>query len=181
MDSNLKSVNPNKQLKEQFVSNLTGSSMLELFVVITAFSSLILLRRTFGCNITVGPNAAESSMKKNDEVVGNKSQRAFVAVMVVDFLFILVPFTLLLTVLSKWIYMITTLLILLLLISFSARRFRSSSFQESGVFSFRTNVSSYRVAMGNCCRCLPHACVFWLSTSKYFPENMLKQRLMALV
>lgn len=122
MDSNLKSVNPNKQLKEQFVSNLTGSSMLELFVVITAFSSLILLRRTFGCNITVGPNAAESSMKKNDEVVGNKSQRAFVAVMVVDFLFILVPFTLLLTVLSKWIYMITTLLILLLLISFSARR-----------------------------------------------------------
>ncbi|XP_027183325.1 uncharacterized protein LOC113781569 [Coffea eugenioides] len=82
-------------------------------------------------------------MKKNDdEVAGNKSLRAVVAVMVVDFLILLVPFSLFLTVLSEWICVITTLLILLLLISFSARRFRSS-FQESGVFSFRTNISSY--------------------------------------
>ncbi|XP_027081207.1 uncharacterized protein At4g17910 isoform X1 [Coffea eugenioides] len=147
MDSNLRSFNPNKQLKEQFVSNLTGSSMLELFVVITTFSCLVLLRRTFGCDIMVGHNATEASMKKNDEVVGYKSLRAFVAVMVVDFFFILAPFTLFLTVLSEWIYLIATSLILLLLISFSARRFRSSSFQESGVFSFRANISSYRVAM----------------------------------
>ena len=45
-------------------------------------------------------------MKKNDdEVAGNKSLRAVVAVMVVDFLFLLVPFSLFLTVTAlSWLY-----------------------------------------------------------------------------
>ncbi|KAL3497812.1 hypothetical protein ACH5RR_040544 [Cinchona calisaya] len=147
MESNFKSLNANKLLKEQFVSNLSGSSMLELFLILTTLSGLILIRRSFGCKNKTGPKAKNDLSKKNDGgVVGNKSLRAFVVATIVDFLFIFVPFILFLTVLSEWVRVIAALMILLLLISFSARRIGSSSIQEDGL-SFRKHVSSYRVSM----------------------------------
>ncbi|CAL5367274.1 unnamed protein product [Camellia sinensis] len=47
METPVKSFNPKKHLKEQFVSNLTGSSMLEVIALATAVPALILLRHCF--------------------------------------------------------------------------------------------------------------------------------------
>ena len=67
-------------------------------------------------------------MKKNEEVVGYKSLRAFVAVMVVDFFFILAPFTLFLTVSAlSWLYGN-----MLILVYFSAVLFECNVFANNG-------------------------------------------------
>ncbi|XP_052483700.1 uncharacterized protein At4g17910 isoform X3 [Gossypium raimondii] len=52
MDSFPKSLNPNKHLREQFVSNLPGSSMLEVSALLNNVALLMLLRHTF-CSQTV--------------------------------------------------------------------------------------------------------------------------------
>ncbi|XP_040960477.1 uncharacterized protein At4g17910 isoform X2 [Gossypium hirsutum] len=52
MDSFPRSLNPNKHLREQFVSNLPGSSMLEVSALLNNVALLMLLRHTF-CSQTV--------------------------------------------------------------------------------------------------------------------------------
>ncbi|CAL5432300.1 unnamed protein product [Camellia sinensis] len=52
MDSPVISINPNKHSKERFVSNLTGSSMVEIFALATVIPALILLRHLF-CAIDI--------------------------------------------------------------------------------------------------------------------------------
>ncbi|KHG13230.1 hypothetical protein F383_18462 [Gossypium arboreum] len=52
MGSFPRSLNPNKHLREQFVSNLPGSSMLEVSALLNNVALLMLLRHTF-CSQTV--------------------------------------------------------------------------------------------------------------------------------
>ncbi|CAL5429499.1 unnamed protein product [Camellia sinensis] len=98
MDSPVISFNPNKHSKERFVSNLTGSSMVEIFALATVIPALILLRHLF-CAIDIqDPNATKISMKKNDDaIVGFKSLRAYMETMAIDFLSIVLPMLLFLT------------------------------------------------------------------------------------
>ncbi|XP_076957869.1 uncharacterized protein At4g17910-like [Bidens hawaiensis] len=144
MDSSIKSLNPNKHLKEQFVSNLTGSSMLELFVLTAIFPMLILLRHTSGiCRIDHVTNDTSSNKK---DLSTSRNQRVYILMMIVDFFSIVVPVTLLCTVLADWTYTNGIILILVLLFA-ASKRHGSSWDQEEEVNSFRTHVSSYRVFM----------------------------------
>ncbi|XP_024986284.1 uncharacterized protein At4g17910 isoform X1 [Cynara cardunculus var. scolymus] len=147
MDSSMKSINPNKHLKEQFVSNLTGSSMLEIFVLSAIFPMLILLRHAIGiCKIDHVTNET-SSKKKDTSPLVSRNQRIYIVTMIIDFLSIVLPITLLCTVLAEWTYVNGALFILMLLLSISSKRHGSSWDQEEGVHSLRTYVSSYRVFM----------------------------------
>uniref|UniRef100_M1BH50 Uncharacterized protein n=1 Tax=Solanum tuberosum TaxID=4113 RepID=M1BH50_SOLTU len=47
MDSPTNTFNPNKRLKEESVSNLKGTSMMELFLLITTLSMLLFLRSVY--------------------------------------------------------------------------------------------------------------------------------------
>ncbi|KAG5524177.1 hypothetical protein RHGRI_030993 [Rhododendron griersonianum] len=127
MDTPVNSFNPNKHLKEQFVSNLTGSSMLEIIALATAVPVLILLRRCFCSNGMRDGNATKISSKKNDDViVGLRSLRAYMAATLIDFLLIILPLLLFFTV---------------------TKRCGAFIYLEDGVDSLRTNISSYRVSI----------------------------------
>ncbi|XP_050133212.1 uncharacterized protein LOC126609310 [Malus sylvestris] len=54
MDSLPDSFNPNKRLKEEFVSNLSGSSMMEIAALTTIIPILLLLRHKVGFHRVVG-------------------------------------------------------------------------------------------------------------------------------
>ncbi|KAK4484200.1 hypothetical protein RD792_011422 [Penstemon davidsonii] len=139
----MESFNPNKHLKEQFVSNLTGSSILEIFSLITTLSALILIRHCieFNC-LTSG------CVKKDDNAaVSNNNFGAYMVALIVDCFFIVVPYILCMTVLAEWTYGSTMFVFLLLLFIVSFKRNGSSFLQEGGVDSNRGNISSYRVAM----------------------------------
>ncbi|KAI5639547.1 hypothetical protein M9H77_00622 [Catharanthus roseus] len=134
MDSSGKSFNPHKHLKEQFVSNLKGSSMLEIFLLTTTLSvgnlfCFLFLLIVFSI---ADSTEKEASLKKNDDrVVVSESLRAYMAGIIV---------------LSEWISLSLALVIFLLLISLAAKRL-GLFHQENGVISLRENVSSYRVSM----------------------------------
>ncbi|GAB4860148.1 hypothetical protein Ancab_011626 [Ancistrocladus abbreviatus] len=145
MDSPYKSINLNKHLKEQFVSNLTGSSMVEIFSLSVIIPALVVLRRAIGFNFVHGFDTIQSSMKKNDVVVKNK--KAYMATLFVDFLFIVIPMLLFLTALAEWTNLFAILLSLLLLLCIVIKRYVSLSSRE-GLLSFssvRTSISSFRI------------------------------------
>lgn len=149
MDPLAKSFNPNKHLKEQFVSNLTGSSILEIVALSTIVPSLIVLRHLIAFHRLFDPWATETSLKKSDNAtVVSKNSWAYMATMTVDFLVIVLPILLFLTVLAEWTQICAILLMLVLLFSIAAKRFISSHYSlGGGTNSLRTNISSYRVSM----------------------------------
>ncbi|XP_062146552.1 uncharacterized protein At4g17910 [Alnus glutinosa] len=152
MDSLPKSFNPNKRLKEEFVSNLSGSSMLEIAALLTNTTILILLRHSFSSN-----RLLYALLKKSDnEILRSKDWTAYMATMAVDFLVIVVPVVFFLTVLADWTYICTILLTMLLVFSIAAKRSGSSSPSlEGGIHSLKTKISSYRVSvMIGTCLCI---------------------------
>ncbi|XVF13642.1 hypothetical protein REPUB_Repub08aG0225300 [Reevesia pubescens] len=152
MDSVQRSFNPNKHLKEQFVSNLTGSSMLEISALLTTVPILVLLRHSI-CFQTL-TDADTKEKKKDCAMVASKNLKAYLATLVLDFVFIVLPILLLFTVLAEWIYLWTILLSLLLVLSIAVKRSRCLPYLE-GLNSFRTSISSYRVAtMFVTCLCI---------------------------
>ncbi|KAG8366667.1 hypothetical protein BUALT_Bualt17G0103400 [Buddleja alternifolia] len=137
------SFNSNKHLKEQFVSNLTGSSKLEICLLVTILSSLVLIRHCIGFN-----SLSSGSVKKDDKVaVSNKSLKAYVAVLVVDYLCLVVPYILSVTVLAEWTFESTIVVLSVVFFMISFKRNRSSFLQEGGIDSIRANLTSFRVAM----------------------------------
>ncbi|KAK1421455.1 hypothetical protein QVD17_23799 [Tagetes erecta] len=144
MDS---SFNSNKHLKEQFVSNLTGSSMLELFVLSAIFPMLILLRHIMGICRIDHVTADTWSNKKETSTVATRSQRSYMLTIIVDFLSFVLPITLLCTVLADWTYLNGALFMLVLLFFAASNRHGSSQDKEEVIHSLRTYVSSYRVFM----------------------------------
>ncbi|CAA7050703.1 unnamed protein product [Microthlaspi erraticum] len=148
MDSTL---NPNKHLKEEFVSNLDGSSILEIAALLTIVPLLVLLRYSIGFHCRIDDNGKSISLKKNDDeidIVASRNWKDYTYAISLDFILIVFPMLLFFTVLSEWVYQGVVLLSLLLLaLSVTAKR-SSSGLQRGGEsLSFRANVSSYRVAL----------------------------------
>ncbi|KAL4592449.1 hypothetical protein LXL04_005444 [Taraxacum kok-saghyz] len=141
MDSTAKSFNPNKHLKEQFVSNLTGSSTLEVFLLSAIFPMLILLRHIISIYKTVKIKETSSNQKDT-----SRTQSVYIIRMTLDFLSIVLPITLFCTVLSEWTYMTAVVFISILFFSFAYKR-HESWYQEEGNHSLREYISSYRVSM----------------------------------
>ncbi|KAM4073480.1 hypothetical protein ACB094_10G022600 [Castanea mollissima] len=144
MDSLPNSFNPNKRLKEEFVTNLTGSSMLEVSAFLTIVSILVILRHSFSSD-----RLFDTSLKKNDnEILGSKDWRAYMATMAVDFLVLVLPTILFFTVLADWTYLWAILLIIVLFFIIALKRsdFPSPSL-ERRVHYTKEFISSYRVSM----------------------------------
>ncbi|KAM4085361.1 hypothetical protein ACJW30_10G021600 [Castanea mollissima] len=144
MDSLPNSFNPNKRLKEEFVTNLTGSSMLEVSALLTIVSILVVLRHSFSSD-----RLFDTSLKKNDnEILGSKDWRAYMATMAVDFLVLVLPTILFFTVLADWTYLWAILLIIVLFFIIALKRsdFPSPSL-ERRVHYTKEFISSYRVSM----------------------------------
>ncbi|CAM8885149.1 unnamed protein product [Rhodiola kirilowii] len=129
MDSVGKYFNPNKRLKEEFVSNLTGSSMLEIVALSTIVPALMLLPHTLRL-----PGIAVKC------VGARKRWILYMVTIVSDFCLVVVPILLFLTILSGWTHEAAVLLLLSLLLSFK----RSKQERPN---SLRQSISSYRVAM----------------------------------
>ncbi|XP_044467205.1 uncharacterized protein At4g17910 isoform X2 [Mangifera indica] len=114
------SLNLNKQLKEQFVSNLTGSSFTKIFVLLAIVPTSTLLRQAFNSYRSI--DEASSKKKENDELVlASKKFWAYIATIVVDFFFIVVPMLLFFTILSDWAYL-GWFLLLLVFFSLTGKR-----------------------------------------------------------
>ncbi|TYG77685.1 hypothetical protein ES288_D03G214900v1 [Gossypium darwinii] len=131
MDSFPRSLNPNKHLREQFVSNLPGSSMLEVSALLNNVALLMLLRHTF-CSQTV-----------NDAC---RSLKSYLASVALDYVFLVLPTLLIFTVLAEWVYICLIGLLLLLVFFTAVKRTYSLPYME-GPNASRASISSYRVVM----------------------------------
>ncbi|CAL9183933.1 unnamed protein product [Musa hybrid cultivar] len=149
MDPLRQTLNPNKRLKEEFVSNLTGSSMLEIAALSAIIPALVILRQWSSFARVNGKFNVEvaTSKKDDDKVPSRRDFRSYAVSLVVDYLFVVLPVLLILTVLADWAYIFTVLIILLLLLCISAKRLSSYlRFKgEQRSSSPRTTISSYRV------------------------------------
>ncbi|KAL9246939.1 hypothetical protein vseg_020417 [Gypsophila vaccaria] len=148
------SLNPNKHLKEQFVSNLTGSSMLEIFSLATIVPVIVLLRRAIAFNYVTGA-PSKSSKKSDDDTNSATSFSAYMASMAVDFVLIVIPTLLILTVWSGWTNILALLLTVLLLIFILVKRTYSSKPSLQTHDFIRKSISSFRVfTMVFTCLCI---------------------------
>lgn len=123
--------------------------MLEISALATLVPVLILLRHSIGSDRIVDTTTAESKLKKDDNaIIGSKSWWDYMASLLVDFLLIVLPILLFLTVLAEWMYQAVVFMTLLLLFGVVSKRssFCSPSV-DGGPLSLRTNISSYRVSM----------------------------------
>ncbi|KAL9257843.1 hypothetical protein AKJ16_DCAP05389 [Drosera capensis] len=138
------SLNPNKHLKEQFVSNLSGSSMLDIFSICVIIPVLILLRREIGFGFADGSDVGSS--KKHD-TLAPRCRKTYAVAMAFDFLLFVLPMLMFLTVLAEHIHVFAVGLTVILLLCRILIRYgpKSGSFPCNN--SLRSNVSSYRVAM----------------------------------
>ncbi|XP_048500760.1 uncharacterized protein At4g17910 isoform X2 [Beta vulgaris subsp. vulgaris] len=144
------SFNYNKHLKEQFVSNLNGSSMLEIFSLALVIPVIVLLRRAIGLNFVSVSHISQRLSKKDDiDSAKSKYSSAYMVTMTVDFLFIVIPVLLLHTVLSEWIFKLALLSTFFILFCLLSKRY--ITFSSSGSFQPRDTVeksiSSFRVVM----------------------------------
>ncbi|XP_030502193.2 uncharacterized protein At4g17910 [Cannabis sativa] len=140
------SINPTKLLKEEFVSNLTGSSILEITALSTIVPVLFLLRHAIASPCLID---TDTDLKKKNDVatVHSKILWNYMATLVLDLLFIVLPIILFLTVLAEWMYQCVILTTLLLLFVVVSKRLTSSPHVNDGPLSLRRNISSYRVSM----------------------------------
>ncbi|CAN1235649.1 Uncharacterized protein At4g17910 [Linum perenne] len=153
MDSVSNSLNPHKQLKEEFVSNLNGSSMLEIASLSTIVPAMFLLRRAF-CNNYRNDESGASRKKDDDAVTVSRSLGAQLAAISLDFLFLMVPTLLALTVLAEWAHMLAIFLTVVILF-LAAKRVTSYASSCGTPTQLRTNISSYRVnVMIVTCMCI---------------------------
>ncbi|XP_066384081.1 uncharacterized protein At4g17910-like isoform X3 [Miscanthus floridulus] len=140
-----KPLNPNKLLKEQFVSNLTGSSLLEIAALSTVVPALVVLRKWSSRD-----NSRKDSAKKNDDQVHpvRKYWMQYFSTLGVDYLTVVLPIILVFTVLSEWAFTCAVSLVILISIYIMFKRSQFHLRDEfSQVPSLRADISSYRVSV----------------------------------
>uniref|UniRef100_A0A0E0GMZ1 Uncharacterized protein n=1 Tax=Oryza nivara TaxID=4536 RepID=A0A0E0GMZ1_ORYNI len=137
-------INAHKLLKEQFVSNLTGSSLLEIAALSTVVPAVVVLRK-WSC----GDNTRKNSLKKNDDALpGHKGFVHYFSTLAIDYLSIVLPVLLIFTVLAEW--ACACALSLVMLISILTMFKRSRSHLKAGPNDLpllRADISSYRVSV----------------------------------
>ncbi|KAM0860574.1 hypothetical protein ACQ4PT_046467 [Festuca glaucescens] len=139
-----KPLNLNKLLKEQFVSNLTGSSLLEIAALSTIVPAVVVLRKW-----SSGDNIRRDSVKKNDDAPrSQKDWMYYFSSLAIDYLTVVLPILLILTVLAEWAYICTVSLVIVIsiCIMFKRSQFHLKAPQHN-LPSLRTDISSYRVSV----------------------------------
>ncbi|XP_065856322.1 uncharacterized protein At4g17910 [Euphorbia lathyris] len=144
MDSHSDSFNSNKHLKEEFVSNLSGSSMSEIAALSIVVPLLFVLRHSIFCCKSGNEISSISNKKTDDAILTSKNLGKYIATVSVDFMFIVLPMLLFFTVLAEWIF-VSAILFMLLVFSIAAKRNITSASYSKESLSLRTIISSYRV------------------------------------
>ncbi|KAJ3673364.1 hypothetical protein LUZ60_006738 [Juncus effusus] len=136
-------LNPNRKMKEEFVSNLTGSSMVEIAALSTIVPALVVLRKWYSSErLNAGKNKGKNVKSPP------KDLKAHIASMVLDYIFVILPILLFFTVLADWCYYFTIFLIFLIFLTFASKRFKfHSKLDEKNNNSLRRIISSYRVSV----------------------------------
>ncbi|KAM0857408.1 hypothetical protein ACQ4PT_048488 [Festuca glaucescens] len=139
-----KPLNPNKLLKEQFVSNLTGSSLLEIAALSTIVPAVVVLRK-WNSEDTI----RRDSVKKNDDALrSHKYWMYYFSLLAMDYLTVVLPILLIFTVLAEWAYICAFSLVIVISI---CTMFKRSQFHlkapQHNLPSLRTDISSYRVSV----------------------------------
>ncbi|XP_014504963.1 uncharacterized protein At4g17910-like isoform X1 [Vigna radiata var. radiata] len=134
--------NPNKHLKEQFVSNLTGSSMPEIVALTVTVPVLVLIRHSIS---SISITGASLKKKNDDAPSGKRNFKSYFGTLSLDFLVIVFPMLLFFTVLANWTYIIACSLTILTLLYIATKRSGGSSSFEGEPNSLRAYVTSYRV------------------------------------
>ncbi|XP_024313135.1 uncharacterized protein At4g17910 isoform X2 [Brachypodium distachyon] len=139
-----KSLNPNKLLKEQFVSNLTGSSLLEIAALSTIVPAVVVLRKW-----SSGDNIMRRSVKKNDDSLrDHKDWVYYFSVLAIDYLTVVCPILLIFTVLAEWAYICAISLVTVIFIYIMFKRSQSHlKARQHNLPSLRADISSYRVSV----------------------------------
>ncbi|KAK8968485.1 hypothetical protein KSP40_PGU008777 [Platanthera guangdongensis] len=153
MDLSSKFLNPSRRLKEEFVSNLTGSSMLEIAALSVIVPALVILRKW--CSLS-----SKRGLASTINIVGKTHGRAsskfkglndFTIQLMKDFVIIILPTILVFTVLAEWAYIWAIILIFVLLFVTSAKRSCTPTLStDSGpahLSSYRESILSYRVIL----------------------------------
>lgn len=146
--------NPHKKIKEEFVSNLNGSSILEIAALSALVPVLVILQQwgVFKLKWYQDGSAKIEMEKHGGTAVRLQDWRNFISDLVIDFLFVAVPAISCLTILADWIYIFTVCLVLLALL----RIFQTQSWSLSWNLSkresdtlvyWRKSISSYRFTM----------------------------------
>lgn len=141
------SFNTSKQLKEEFVSNLTGSSFSKIWALLSIVPISMVLRHLTSSFCPIDCYATDKSLKKDDDLIGApKNLSAYFATLMVDFLFILIPMTLFFTILADWAYLGSFFGFMLFFATAAAKRFGSPPDLEHRIHSIRSFLTSYRVS-----------------------------------
>lgn len=131
--------------------------MLEIFSLSVLLPVVVILRRVIGFDYSHDHSGmARSSKKKDDDTVNTKDSSAYMASLIVDFLFIVVPILLIFTVLSEWTHVMAALLTLILLLCIIVKRDDSSIMKRRQSLDFtRKILSSFRaLTMMVTCFCI---------------------------
>ncbi|KAJ7943836.1 GPI-anchored wall transfer protein [Quillaja saponaria] len=134
---------PQKIKFSLFVSNLRGSSMLEIVALSTTIPILILIRHSISYNPIF-----DASLKKNDNATaGSKNLRAYMASLSLDFVVVVLPTLLFFTVLADWTYIWAILFTVSMLLYLAAKRSGASLSSQGEPDTLRAYISSYRVVV----------------------------------
>ncbi|KAM3388243.1 hypothetical protein ACQJBY_010804 [Aegilops geniculata] len=138
-----KPLNPNKLLKEQFVSNLTGSSLLEIAALSTIVPAVVVLRKWSSRD-----SIRRDSVKKNDDALaGHKDGVHYFSALVIDCLTVVLPILLIFTILAEWAYICAISLVAVISIYILFKRSQSHLKVQQHLPSLRADISSYRVSV----------------------------------
>ncbi|XP_028789150.1 LOW QUALITY PROTEIN: uncharacterized protein At4g17910-like [Neltuma alba] len=140
--------------KEKFVTNLTGSSMLEIAVLTMTIPLLAVFRHS-----TISNSIAGGSLKKTDDAVAeSRNLKTYLTTLCLDYLVIILPVSAFGTVLADRTYIGSFVIVLFTLISVAAKRCKyggSSLSFEGDSRSLRAYISSYRfIVMIITCACI---------------------------
>ncbi|KAM7258289.1 hypothetical protein ACFE04_014030 [Oxalis oulophora] len=127
-----------------FFTNFRENSMLEMSALLTMVPILVLFRHS----CTSYQHKELPLKKSDDDDAFIASTTSIVISFALDFLCIVLPTLLVLTVLAEWVYALASLSILsLIFVTRKAKRSSSSLNFDDQSISFKTDISSYRVAL----------------------------------
>lgn len=126
------------------MSNLTGSSLLEIAALSTIVPAVVVLRKW-----SSGDNIRRDAVKKNDDALpGHKDGVYYFSALVIDCLTVVLPILLIFTILAEWAYICAISLVVVISIYILFKRSQSHlKAQQHHLPSLRADISSYRVSV----------------------------------
>ncbi|XP_057416394.1 uncharacterized protein At4g17910 isoform X2 [Lotus japonicus] len=116
--------------------------MLEIAALTISIPILVIIRHSI---TSISTNGASLRKKNDDALSENRTFKAYLATLSLDFLIIVVPMLLFFTVLADWTYIIASLFAILTLLYIAAKGSGGSSLVLREPNSLRAYVTSYRV------------------------------------